>query len=78
VLVGVLGRWRRGNDRRIDDRPGLQEQPTLLEQRPDLGKDPLGELMRFEQVTESQNGRLVRNDILRQLNARKAGIDSES
>ena len=53
----VLGRGRRGNDRRIDDRAGLQQQPLLVEQRADFGKDPLGQLAPLQQVTESQNRR---------------------
>ena len=40
-LVLVLGRGRGGDDRRIHNRPGLQQQPLLLKQRANLGKDPL-------------------------------------
>src|SRR5438067_10908794 len=53
----VLGRGRRRDDRRIDDRAFLHEQLALAQKRPDLRKDLLGQIVRFEQVPELEQGR---------------------
>jgi hypothetical protein len=38
----VLRRGRRRDDRRVDDRSALEQQPLLLQKIADLGKDLLG------------------------------------
>lgn len=71
-LLLVLRRGRRCDDRRIHDRSGLEQQSLLLQERADLGKDLLGQLMPLKQVAEPQDRRLVRNTVIQKLDARKA------
>src|SRR6185312_13454746 len=59
--IGILGGGRSGNDRRIDNRAGLQQQPLLLQELADLRKDALAELVLLEQMPEAQDRGLVRN-----------------
>ena len=70
-LCLVLGRRRRLDDRRIDDRPGLQQQPLLLQQPADEGKDLLRQPVPLRKVPEPQDRRLVRDRIIDQLDPGK-------
>src|SRR5208282_5897772 len=60
-LLFILRRGRRSNDGRVHNRPGLQQQPLLLEQRANLSENPLSKLVLLEQVAKAQNRRLVGN-----------------
>jgi hypothetical protein len=52
------GRGWRVDDRRIDNGPGLQQQPLALKQAANQAKDLFGQLMLFEQVAKAQDRRL--------------------
>lgn len=60
-LGPVLGGWRRGDDRRIDNRALAQERATLGEQRVDLREEAFGQVMAFEWVTELEQRRGIGN-----------------
>src|SRR6185312_3908964 len=70
--LGILGGGRSGNDRRIHNRAGLQQQSLLLQELADLRKDALAELVLLEQMPKAQDRRLVRNRILGELDTGKA------
>src|SRR5882724_5272021 len=65
----VLGRGRRSNDGRIHNGAALEQQPLLLEQGSDLGKDLLGQSMLLQQMPETQDRRLVGYIVSVQLDA---------
>ena len=67
----VLGRAQRRDDRGIHDRPRSQQHPPLLEQAVDLGEDRFGQTVLLEQMAKPQNRRLVRNDVVAELDAGK-------
>jgi hypothetical protein len=71
-FILVLGRGRGLDDRGVHDRPGLEQQPLLLQQRADLGKDRLRQGMLLQKVPEAQDRRLIRDRILTELDASKA------
>jgi hypothetical protein len=71
-LLFVLRRGRCSNDRRIDNRAALQQQPLLLQQRANLGKDRLGQFVALKQVPKAQDRRLIGNIVSHQLNPGKA------
>ena len=70
-LRRILGRWRRRDDRGVHNRARLEQQLLLLQQLADLGEQLRGQLMLLQQVAKSQDSRLVRHQIHRQVNARK-------
>ncbi len=71
-LLLVLRRGWSGDDRRIDDRPGLQQQPPLFELGANLGKNPLREPVLLKQVAKAQDRRLVGNIVSEQFDAGEA------
>ena len=68
----VLRRSRGSDDRRIDDRAQLQQQPAALKQAAHLGEDRLGEPVLLQQVPEAQDRALVGDRVLGQLDPGKA------
>jgi hypothetical protein len=61
LLRRILRRRRRADDRRIDRRAVLEEQPLCLEQALHHGEHLRGELVLLEQVPEVENRGLVRH-----------------
>jgi hypothetical protein len=76
--LGLLGRGWGGDDGGIHNGAGLQQQPLLIEQPPDVPEDPLAEPVLLEQMPEAQGRRLIRHRILGQLDAGKASYSASS
>ena len=72
ALLLVLGRGRRSDDRRIDDRPLAHRQAALLQQRRDLAEQHFGQFVALQPMAEVQHGRRVRHPLHRQIDAGKA------
>jgi len=57
----VLGRGRRSDDGRIDDRALAHQQAALLQHRPDLVEQHFGQVVLLQPMAEVQQGRRVRH-----------------
>ena len=68
-LRRILRRAGCGDDRRVDDRPALQQQPLRGEQLLDRLEDRRGQPVLLEQVSEAQDRRLVGHHIVPELDA---------
>ena len=68
-LRRILRRAGRGDDRRVDDRPALQQQPLRGEQLLDRLEDRRGQPVLLEQVAEAQDRRLVGHHVVPELDA---------
>ena len=71
-LRRILRRAGRSNDRRVDNRARLQQQPLLGEQRLHRLKHRGRQLMLLSEMPKPQDRRLIGHRILAQLHARKA------
>ena len=71
LATGVLGRRWGFDESRINDGAKLYQQTTLSQHRVDLFKEPVSQLMFFEQVTKVQDGGLVGNTAASQRQAGK-------
>ena len=60
ALFLVLGRRRRTNNRRIDDRAGLHADAFSRQMQVHCAEQRTAEFMPFEQLTEAQHGRFIR------------------
>jgi hypothetical protein len=60
-LLGILGRGRCIDDRRIDDRAGRNLQPLRRQMPLRLVEQPPAQIMLFEQVAEAAHRRLIRH-----------------
>jgi len=69
LTLSVLGRTRRADDGRIDDRSGSDLQPVGLEHRADTGEQLRSEIMLLQQAAESQQRRAVRHALPAQIDA---------
>ncbi|KRH79055.1 hypothetical protein FERRO_01160 [Ferrovum sp. JA12] len=63
LLVFILCRTRRRNQRGIDDRTALHRQAFLRQYGIDLGKDRDGQIMLLQQVPKAKNGAFVRHHV---------------
>src|SRR5215472_9264342 len=71
-LARIFRGTRRGNDRCVHDRPRAQQQSLLFQQGPDLRENSLGQPVLLEKVTKPKDRRLVRHDVLAQVDACEA------
>jgi hypothetical protein len=71
-LVGVLGRRRRADDRRIDDGALGHLDPARLEMAMDLLEQAAAQLVLFQQMAEAAHRRLVGNWLAPQVDADEA------
>jgi len=67
----ILGRARCRNQRGVDQRALLEQQPALGQQGIDLSQQPLGQAVFLQAVTETQNGTLVRDAVTARIQARE-------
>ena len=71
LAVAVLGRARRGNQGRIDQRALAKQQALFAEQGIDLSKDCFGQPLGFEQMAKVEDGRFIGDRIFAGINAGK-------
>ena len=69
LAVAVLGRTRRADDRRIDDRTGADLEALLSQVRVDRGEDLRAQLIGLQQMAELADRRLVRHRLAAQVDA---------
>jgi hypothetical protein len=69
LLIFVLGRTRRVNDRRIDDRPTADRHARTSQLRIDGPEDALPKTVLFQEVTELTDRGLVRNPLAAKIDA---------
>jgi hypothetical protein len=71
-LVGVLGRRRRTDDRRIDDRASRHLQSPGLQMPMHFLEDPAAQVVLLQQMPEAANRGLVRHRLAAQVDADEA------
>ena len=71
-MSSVLGRTRRGDDRRIDDGAGLERHAAVLQHPARFGKQALAQLVLLQQMTELEQGGRIRHRFASQVDAGKA------